>query len=365
VAKPASKRKYWIWTGVGVGFLIVFGGISYWALSVGSTQGTSIRPGQPTLQMQGSVIDAPALSSSKKAAQSTATETPAITETPVTVAKVREATPQPAAVPVASESDEAYYDRMALEAGKESSSIPVIPEPTPAPVHVVEPRVEDDRIVTSEQFTSATAEMRKNSSEMSELLGAVKQVQSAMSEMKKQIDINAAKTSDLGTQLATLNGQVGSISKNYDAKLNAVTKESVAAAVAAVSNKERGAGKEGRLTLVGGPLVPTSGVKAHSQREAIVPSTEVQRNDLPQPKPAPVEAVTRSVVSQPAQCAAKSISQIWHVKGVGPMAAYIRRDSDGVGFLVKMDEEVPGFGIVKGFDPTARTVCTDKGLIVR
>lgn len=171
VAKPASKRKYWIWTGVGVGFLIVFGGISYWALSVGSTQGTSIRPGQPTLQMQGSVIDAPALSPSKKVAQSTATETPPITETPVTVAKVREATPQPAAVPAGSESDEAYYDRMALEAGKESSSIPVIPEPTPAPVHVVEPRVEDNRIVTSEQSTSATAEMRKNSSEMSELLG--------------------------------------------------------------------------------------------------------------------------------------------------------------------------------------------------
>ncbi len=65
------------------------------------------------------------------------------------------------------------------------------------------------------------------------------------------------------------------------------------------------------------------------------------------------------------QCNGAVISEVWRVKGVNTFSAYIVRSEDKAGVYLKKDVSVPGFGVVVGFDPVSRSVCTTVGLIKR
>tara|TARA_R110001592_G_scaffold33503_9_gene115998 strand:+ start:385 stop:1785 length:1401 start_codon:yes stop_codon:yes gene_type:complete len=93
------------------------------------------------------------------------------------------------------------------------------------------------------------------------------------------------------------------------------------------------------------------------------------RQQAPARTQTPVVAAASSKpanVTPPAdQCAGKPSSQVWRVKGVNQTSAYITRPQDRNGFIVRQGVEIPGFGRVLGFNPSARQVCTTSGLIGR
>jgi len=222
----------------------------------------------------------------------------------------------------------------------------------------------------SKQVSDMTEQFRQTSAEMNQVLGAMKEVKQQVAEMQRQIQASDSNNTALKARFVDLDTKLAVFTAKTEARLDKVSQDAVKAAVAAMLAQKAPVakgGSSGKMVLVGGPMIPDP-----QPASAPAPKPVVQAPRAPQPAkvsvaaPAPAQRIAQSVAPAGGNsCNAKSISQNWKVKGVSSTTAYIRRESDGVGIMVRTDTSVPGFGVVKSFDPNARTICTTEGLIVR
>lgn len=380
----ATKSNYALYGSVGAVALLIFGGIGYWTahtyLPASRAPRATFRNEAPAQFNANSMTVAPQIDDDSASARPAAR--PAILKqgpSHVEAAPVirRESEQPVGAVSTSQDQDDAFYDQMAEEAGKEPLGIN---SASPTPAHLEAITVPTSTAVVPQtaavqqvvqgtpaiapDLTAITDQLKKNSADIADVLGAVKAVQATIGDLKKQIDEEGAKSGKLAGQLTLLDTRLTDLTQTTQARFTDLSKDAVSAALAAVRKSEGAGGKPGaRMVLVGGPVVPVE--PPAQQRPRLVP----QRQEIKiEPKQVTQPAVVASAgdnSSGNSQCSAKTVSQIWHVKGVSASAAYIRRDVDGAGLMVRMDMDVPGFGTVKSFDPTARTVCTSNGLIVR
>jgi hypothetical protein len=259
------------------------------------------------------------------------------------------------------EQDEEFYDTLVKAA--EHNPIVKAPDQVATPGQVVPPtQVDAD---TADKFAAISSAIANNSKEMNNVLAAVKEVSEEIKTLKTQVDAASTKTSLFEGKLNQFNLSLSALTKSTEAKFNDLSKAAVAAAVQAVKqdtgNKSGGSGK---MVLVGGPMksdyAPDKAINKHVEIKAPVKQVIAEQP----PVSAPIAKPQPDSGNQATQCGAKTISQVWKVKGVTFGGAYVRRD-DGSALMLRVDMEVPGFGRVKSFDPNSRTVCTTSGLIAR
>lgn len=261
------------------------------------------------------------------------------------------------------EQDEAFYDT--LVGAAEHNPVAPKPEQVTTPEKAVTPTQVDAE--TADKFAAISAAIASNSKEMNNVLAAVNAVSAEIKTLKIQVDASATKTSLFEGKLNQLNLSLTDLTKSTEVRFRDISKAAVAAAVQAVK-KESGNKAVGNreMVLVGGPIksdyVPAKASNKNVQNKA--PSKPMIAVEAPVFAPAVKSQTQTNSGNQATQCGAKTISQVWKVKGVTFGGAYVRRD-DGSALMLRADMEVPGFGRVKSFDPNSRTVCTTSGLIAR
>lgn len=262
------------------------------------------------------------------------------------------------------EQDEEFYDTLVSAAEQN------LPAPTVVDVTAVEQADTPTQIApdTADKFAAIAVAIANQSKEVTKLLDAVKSVNAEIAMIKEQVEATSTKNNAFEGKLNQLTLSLNNFSKSTESRINDISKAAVAAAIKAVKNESSNkSGKNTKLVLVGGPMQSdyTSAKTKQQDRKA-------------SPKPilvaAQAPAVTTSQAAKPVsqpeggnqavKCGAKTISQVWKVKGLTYSGAYVRRD-DGSALMLRADMEVPGFGRVKSFDPDSRTVCTTSGLIAR
>ncbi|NWD58420.1 hypothetical protein HX878_27275 [Pseudomonas veronii] len=277
-----------------------------------------------------------------------------------------------APVRTSQEDEDEFYDNMAKVAGQQ-------PVQGDEPSNVVSTRQQNQLaphqvdLMANNQFGSLTQDLKKNSAQLLQVMDALAKMSSEVASLKSQVQSDSEQSRKYGTQIDGLSEKLAAFTVKSDERFKAITSDAIAAAIAAVKKQgaPRAAGN-GKMVLVGGPKIPTNPVDKAPSKDMVRARSMIK---TPAPANTAFNAATpssshtlqNSTVSGEKQvviCGAKTISQIWNVKGVSASAAYIRR-TDGEGVMVRVDMEVPGFGTVKSFDPNARTVCTTSGLIVR
>jgi hypothetical protein len=269
------------------------------------------------------------------------------------------------------EDEDEFYDNLANAAGQQPVDKSVAPVAPEVKQHEQQLATTPDQ-GSGAQLNAMSQELKNNTAQMARLLDALHQVNSDVAALKTQVESDTKQSAKYGAQISAISESLSAITVKNEERFKAVTDVAVAAALAAV--KKQGAPStagSGKMVLVGGPKIPTKPTerqpaKESQSRSAFAASAAPQViNARPAVvASAPVSTQAQQVVNKTPECGAKTISQNWNVKGVSPSAAYIRR-TDGEGIMVRAEMEVPGFGIVKSFDPNNRTVCTTSGLIVR
>ena len=374
--KPASftkKEKIKWGVIVGGGGLIVFGFLAYLAWGV-------IHPSKAPVRLKTydfeehntnvrSVTSEPQLGETEKAdlthkkrvVQNEETQ-PAVAVTPESLAV--------APVRTSPEDDDAFYDNLAKVAGQQ-------PAPTVSTVTPQEVKLDgsaSSAVPTrdnSAQFIAMSQDMKSSKEQMERLMEAVNQLNTVVVSLKTQVENDSKQSAKYGAQIASISDSLTNLTAKSDERFKAITDVAVAAAIAAVKKQgTSGGNNNGKMVLVGGPKIPTKAPEKPVQKEnqartiATVAAPQIAPVRTPAISSAAAPAQAQQNANQAPSCGAKTISQNWNVKGVSTSAAYIRR-TDGEGIMVRADMEVPGFGIVKSFDPNSRTVCTTSGLIVR
>jgi len=255
------------------------------------------------------------------------------------------------------EQDEKFYDTL-VEASERNIEIPPAKSTTP-PVEV--------SADTGAKFAAISIAIANSGKEMTTVLEAIKNLSGEITTLKAQIDASTNKTNLVDGKLNQLTVSINELSKNTEAKFNEISKSAVNAALQAVKRENtKNAQNNGKLVLVGGAI--------KSDYPAV--KTPIKRTDTPKPQKQELVAAQKTVAApvktqskdnagnQAVKCGAQTVSQVWKVKGVTFTGAYVRRD-DGSALMLREDMLVPGFGKVKSFDPSSRTVCTTSGLIAR
>jgi len=263
------------------------------------------------------------------------------------------------------EQDEQFYDTLVSAAEHNASPTPVhasSPGQVATPVQVAPE--------TADKFAAISVAIANQSKEMSTVLEAVKSVSAEIKTLKAQVEASSTKSNLFEGKLNQLTLSLSDLSKNTETRFNDISKAAVAAAVQAVKKESSSkSGGSGKLVLVGGAIKSdyvSEKAKRTENKAATRPMVVAEQTPVAQ-TPAPVSAkpqVQPETGNQAAKCGARTISQVWKVKGLTYSGAYVRRD-DGSALMLRADMEVPGFGRVKSFDPESRTVCTTSGLIAR
>lgn len=260
------------------------------------------------------------------------------------------------------EQDEQFYDTL-VSAAEHNTPAPATVDSTSPSQALTPVQVTPE---TADKFAAISVAIANQSKEMATVLEAVKSVSAEIKTLKAQVDASSTKSNLVEGKLNQLTLSLNDFSKNTESRLNDISKAAVAAAVQAVkkesSSKSAGNGK---LVLVGGPIKSDyTAAKASQEKKTNAKAMVVTAQ--PPVVVAPVTAKPQQPESgnQATKCGAKTISQVWKVKGLTYSGAYVRRD-DGSALMLRADMEVPGFGRVKSFDPDSRTVCTTSGLIAR
>lgn len=219
---------------------------------------------------------------------------------------------------------------------------------------------------TADKFAAISVAISNQSKEMTTVLEAVKNVSAEIKNLKAQVEASTSKNSLLEGKLSQLTVTLNDLSKTTETRLNEISKAAVTAALQAVKKEATGkTGGSGKLVLVGGPMQSDYKPEKAKRSEAKVadkPAIVAARTPVVT-KPVAVKS-QQETGNQAAKCGARTISQVWKVKGLTYSGAYVRRD-DGSALMLRADMDVPGFGRVKSFDPESRTVCTTSGLIAR
>lgn len=262
------------------------------------------------------------------------------------------------------EEDQNFYDNLAKAAANDPSvgsqrSTSSVTNQASAPESAMDP-------VLAKQVSDMTEQFRQTSAEMTQVLGAMKEVKQQVAEMQRQIKVSDSNNTALTARFSDLDAKLAAFTAKTEARLDKVSRDAVKAAVAAMNAQKppvAKSGSSGKMVLVGGPMIPDPQPAPKPLVQALRPQ---QPAKVIAAAPAPIHRIAQPAApAGGSSCNAKSVSQNWKVKGVSSTTAYIRRESDGVGIMVRADTPVPGFGVVKSFDPNARTICTSDGLIVR
>lgn len=220
---------------------------------------------------------------------------------------------------------------------------------------------------TDEKFAAISVAIANSGKEMTTVLETLRNISGEITALKVQIAASSTKTDLVEGKLNQLTVTMNELSKSTEARFKDISKTAVAAAMQAMKiETAKNPPSSGKLVLVGGaiksdyPRVKTPAksleVKSPQKNDLVATQTKVQAPVKPQ--------IKVNEGNQAVQCGARTVSQIWKVKGVTATGAYVRRD-DGKALMLREDAEVPGFGRVKSFDPNSRTVCTTSGLIAR
>ncbi|MEC4242114.1 MULTISPECIES: hypothetical protein [Pseudomonas] len=255
------------------------------------------------------------------------------------------------------EPDEKFYDTLVEASERNSLNDKAGSKAAPAEVSAG----------TDEKFAAISVAIANSGKEMTTVLETLRNISGEITALKTQIAASSTKTDLVEGKLNQLTLSMNELSKSTEARFNDISKTAVAAAMKAMKlETAKNPPSSGKLVLVGGaiksdyPKVQTPAkrveVKSPQKNDLVATQTKVQAQAKPQ--------VKVNEGNQAVQCGARTVSQIWKVKGVTATGAYVRRD-DGKALMLREDAEVPGFGRVKSFDPNSRTVCTTSGLIAR
>lgn len=367
-AAKADMRKWWFIIG-GCG-VAVFAGLVY--LAIGVMHQNSVVPAKKAPDFEARNENSKSLTTEPQINDGGHVETFRQRSDETEPAKVVDARSNEivavAPVRMNPEDEDAFYDNLASAAGQQ----PLSSVPTASAVE--EPRVtsaEAQHQAASPQLNAITEELRSNTLQMNKLMDALSQVSTEVAALKTQVENDSKQSVKYGSQITALSESLSNVASKNEERFKSVTDEAIAAALKAVkmqSAKNEGA-SSGKMVLVGGPKIPTKPTERASVKEITITRPVVPANNQATNRTqiAAISATQagsqQSSTSSSPQCG-KTISQNWNVKGVSTTAAYIRR-TDGEGIMVRAEMEVPGFGVVKSFDPNSRTVCTTSGLIVR
>lgn len=262
------------------------------------------------------------------------------------------------------EQDEQFYDTL-VSAAEQNLPVPTVVDVTAVAQADTPTQIAPE---TADKFAAIAVALANQSKEMTTLLDAVKSVNAEIAMIKEQVVATSTKNNAFEGKLNQLTLSLNNFSKSTESRINDISKAAVAAAIKAVKNESSNkSGKNTKLVLVGGPMQSDyTSAKAKHQDKKVSPKPILVAAQTP--------IVTTSQAAKPkaqpeggnqaVKCGAKTISQVWKVKGLTYSGAYVRRN-DGSALMLHADMEVPGFGRVKSFDPESRTVCTTSGLIAR
>jgi hypothetical protein len=373
--EPAKKNffaKYGLYMGVGVIAVVLLGGLGWFAVKVlspapihaqrsSAPENFGTQASKP--QQKNSGAAEPMQFGGEPASQSYARDqsrqgnasVPPIDDEPGSVLPITPRTEQ--------EQDEQFYDTL-VSAAEHNAPAPTVVEVAPTAQALTPVQVTPE---TADKFAAISVAIANQSKEMSTVLEAVKSVSAEIKTLKAQVDASSTKTNLFEGKLNQLTLSLNDFSKNTESRINDITKAAIAASLQAVkkepSNKSGGNEK---LVLRGGPMKSdyTSDKVNRDEKKALPkPMVLAQAPVVATPVAVKPQAQPESG-NQAAKCGAKTISQVWKVKGLTYSGAYVRRD-DGSALMLRADMDVPGFGRVKSFDPESRTVCTTSGLIAR
>lgn len=246
------------------------------------------------------------------------------------------------------EQDDAFYDNLVQAAGNRTA--------------VVKNETDAKLVALSDTVANSALEMKS-------VMGAIQTLSEDVKKLQAQVQASSDRTVSLEGKLSKVSSSLDDLSKKTDEKIKDVSKAAVAAAVAAIGNsKAQKAEGSGKLVLVGGPMKSDYPQQTKQNKPPVITKREIN-----QVKPQQIPAIASTMKPTPApqnkgnqgaQCRANTVSQNWKVKGITSSGAYVRR-TDGRAAMLRIDDDVAGFGRVVSFDPVSRTVCTTSGLIAR
>lgn len=371
-AKQSFFAKYGLYIGVGAIVLALLGGLGWMAVQVlrpapahaerssaPEPFGAQARQSQPQKNsaavepMQFGTDPGSQAHGLDQRRQETASA-PAANDEPGSVLPVTPRTEQ--------EQDEQFYDTL-VSAAEHNLPAPTAVEMASLTQPMTPVQVTPE---TADKFAAISVAIANQSKEMTTVLEAVKSVSAEIKTLKAQVEASSTKTNLVEGKLTQLSLNLADLTKNTESRFNDISKAAVAAAIQAVKKESGKSGTNGKLVLVGGPMKSdyNSDKAKHVEKKAPLKPMVVGAQPV---VAAPVAAKPQTQPesgNQAAKCGAKTISQVWKVKGLTYSGAYVRRD-DGSALMLRADMEVPGFGRVKSFDPESRTVCTTSGLIAR
>lgn len=375
-AEPAQASffaKYGLYIGVGVLALAAMGALGWVAVKIlspapvhaersNTPEPFGAQPGKPRVQNTGTVE--PVRFSAEPATQSHARDqrlqesasSQSEDEAPGSVLPITPRSEQ--------EQDEQFYDTL-VSAAEQNTPAPAALDSASTAQVVTQVQVTPE---TADKFAAISVAISNQSKEMTTVLEAVKSVSAEIKTLKAQVEASSTKNNLVEGKLNQLTLSLNDFTKNTESRFNDISKAAVAAAVQAVKKESSSkSGANEKLVLVGGPIKSDyTSAKAKREEKKSPPKPMVV---TAQP-PVVIAPVTGKPQAQPEsgnqalKCGAKTISQVWKVKGLTYSGAYVRRD-DGSALMLRADMEIPGFGRVKSFDPDSRTVCTTSGLIAR
>lgn len=211
---------------------------------------------------------------------------------------------------------------------------------------------------------SEVAQTRKELSDMSELIGAIR---------KQTADIASAIESNNATS-KQFSADIKKLSERVESQIKAQKADISALQIDLKNVKSSSAPSNSVVAAVAPQAAQVNAVKAKNNSEQDRIAKEAMAKKLamakavtlaaPKPRPVAVRAPTPKA-STTRGCAVTKVSENWRVKGVTPSSAYVERVQDGQGLLLKAGVGLPGFGTVVSFNPTDRSVCTSSGIVRR
>nr|EIU2716851.1 hypothetical protein [Pseudomonas aeruginosa]EIU2862416.1 hypothetical protein [Pseudomonas aeruginosa] len=252
------------------------------------------------------------------------------------------------------------------------------------------------RQLTEQQVGKLESNLQGVQQDLGAMKSLVRDMQNNMASLHQSIEANQGKQAAIEGQLAKL-AEAMTAANNQQAAADAQrTKEmeSLRAAIAGIQDRAAKAEVASRAStraeanqranIQDAPekLAPAPAKKPAPQvADVRTPQTAPVQNvanakpayTMPVTPPQPSQVAVQSrhpapeTSSVPNQCSGSKavVSGIWRVKGVNGTSAYIVRSEDNTGLYLRSNTPVPGFGVVVGFDPSSRSVCTTSGLIRR
>ncbi|MBX6653626.1 hypothetical protein ISF12_10260 [Pseudomonas aeruginosa] len=252
------------------------------------------------------------------------------------------------------------------------------------------------RQLTEQQVGKLESNLQGVQQDLGAMKSLVRDMQNNMASLHQSIEANQGKQAAIEGQLAKL-AEAMTTANNQQAAADAQrTKEmeSLRAAIAGIEDRaakaevaaraSTRAEANSRSSVQAAPEKPAPApakkpapqvADVRPQQSAPVPNVASAKPGYTMPVTAPQPSQVAVQSRQPApetssvpdQCSGSKavVSGIWRVKGVNGTSAYIVRSEDNTGLYLRSNTPVPGFGVVVGFDPSSRSVCTTSGLIRR